>query len=116
MWLAALERYGKWLAGLLAGRLPFVEGVRRNHAAALLEGLAKGGLAGSFFGAGVDSGVAAFGVLGLEGNQAPGQQRKFSAAGVAVQTHHGLAALRRCVVAGREERHVLKLNAEPAGE
>jgi hypothetical protein len=50
--------------------LPFVEEVGGDEAVAALEGLAEEGRGGDVFGAGIDRGVADFGVLGPVGDEA----------------------------------------------
>ncbi len=114
--LSGAEGDGEGAFGFCIELLPFIEGVGGDEAAALFEGLAIGGLGDDFFGAGVDGGVAEFGVLGPEGDEAPTGDGELARAGVAVEAHDGLIALGRGIEGGREPGHVFQFNAEPIGE
>ena len=68
----------------------------------------------SLLGAGVDGGgVADQGIPNSEGHQPPAEQGGFAPAGIAVQADDGPEALRRGVVGGREQGHLVQLQVNP---
>ena len=113
--LAGRERKGEWLFCLGIEALPLVEGVSGHQTAPLLERIPVGRLRRNIFGAGVDGVVADLCVFCPKGHQAPAQQGNLAFAGVAIQAHHRLDALRRRVVAGRKTGHLFEFKAEPIG-
>ena len=55
-------------------------------------------------------------VFGPERHEAPAHEGELWLAGIGVEADDWLNALRRCVVGGREDGHLLRFDTEPVGE
>ena len=113
---AGVEGDGEGLFCLGVNLLPLVKCVGGHQAAARLQCLAEGGLAGGFLGARVKGREVWLGVLGPEGHQPPALQSKLSATANRIKPHHWLNALWSDVIAGGKEGNPAQFHIKPAGE